>query len=397
MNSHSLLSTNDGGNTCCSSSSLSPLHNFLNVQPTETTTTTTRSFQFKPSHFSNGSSFSRSSAFCNLSSSSSSDTQKHLGTTLPFLPNPSTQRSSPSASFTEEEDLLLSIPYEEEVDTSFLALSGDGGFQDLVNFSLSEEQIELQFLSDELELAITDRAKTPRLDEIYQVSGSSPGHNCVPAAMPVISQQPSPGSAAVIQKPRMRWSPELHDCFLEAVKKLDGPEKATPKAVMKMMNVEGLTIYQVKSHLQKYRLAKHMPERKEGKATNFTCYMVILDTLFIVTIHCFAEKKSGNSEDKKPSSNTSEANGRNKGAIQLTEALRMQMEVQKQLHQQLEVQRSLQLRIEEHAKYLEKILDEQHKASKQDSQISSSSSAKDDECETFSKRPRLERTEHPTS
>lgn len=56
------------------------------------------------------------------------------------------------------------------------------------------------------------------------MSGSSPGHNCVPAAMPVISQQPSPGSAAVIQKPRMRWSPELHDCFLEAVKKLDGPE-----------------------------------------------------------------------------------------------------------------------------------------------------------------------------
>lgn len=163
MNSHSLLSINDGGNTCCSSSSLSPLHNFLDLHPTETTTTT-RSLQFKPSHFSNGSSFSRSSAFCNLSSSSSSDTQKHLGTTLPFLPNPSTERSSPPTSFTEEEDILQSIPYEEEVDTSFLALSGDGGFQDLDNFSLSEEQIELQFLSDELELAITDRAHTPRLD-----------------------------------------------------------------------------------------------------------------------------------------------------------------------------------------------------------------------------------------
>ncbi|KAL0696395.1 hypothetical protein Bca4012_063575 [Brassica carinata] len=353
MNSHSLLSTNDGGNTCCSSSSLSPLHNFLNVQPTETTTTTTRSFQFKPSHFSNGSSFSRSSAFCNLSSSSSSDTQKHLGTTLPFLPNPSTQRSSPSASFTEEEDLLLSIPYEEEVDTSFLALSGDGGFQDLVNFSLSEEQIELQFLSDELELAITDRAKTPRLDEIYQVSGSSPGHNCVPAAMPVISQQPSPGSAAVIQKPRMRWSPELHDCFLEAVKKLDGPEKATPKAVMKMMNVEGLTIYQVKSHLQSHTV-------------------------------------NGSSQNADGSTETVASTARDffLNQIQYNTFGTLVSE---------QVQRSLQLRIEEHAKYLEKILDEQHKASKQDSQISSSSSAKDDECETFSKRPRLERTEHPTS
>ncbi|KAH0872898.1 hypothetical protein HID58_070260, partial [Brassica napus] len=299
MNSHSLWSI-DGGNTPCSSSSLSPLHNFLNLHPTETTTT---SFQFKPSrHFSNGS-FSRSSAFCNLSSSSSSDTQKHLGTTLPFLSNPSTERSPAAASFSEED--LLSIPYEEEVDTSFLSLHGDGGLQDLDNFSLSEEQMALQFLSDELQLAITDRAQTPRLDEIYQVTGS----------------------------------------------------KATPKAVMKMMSVEGLTIYQVKSHLQKYRIAKHMPERKEEK------------------------KSGGNPEEKKPASNTNgEANGRKKGAIQLTEALRMQMEVQKQLHQQLEVQRSLQLRIEEHAKYLEKILDEQRK----------STSKQDDECETSLKRPRLE-------
>ncbi|KAG2317913.1 hypothetical protein Bca52824_021035 [Brassica carinata] len=38
------------------------------------------------------------------------------------------------------------------------------------------------------------------------------------------------------------------------------------------------------------------------------------------------------------------------------------MEVQKQLHEQLEVQRVLQLRIEEHAKYLEKMLEEQRKA-----------------------------------
>ncbi|KFK35545.1 hypothetical protein AALP_AA4G004700 [Arabis alpina] len=320
-------------------------HNFLNIQET-------RNFPF-----------SRSSAFCNLSSSSSSETQKHLGTTLPFLPNPFTERS-PS------EDLLRNLYNGEEEDSSLITLSGDACSDLNENFSLSE-QMEFQFLSDELELAITDRVETPRLDEIYQVTESSPDQNCVPVVMPVLSQSSS--GSEVNHKPRMRWNTELHECFLEAVKKLEGPEKATPKAVMKLMNVEGLTIYQVKSHLQKYRLAKYMPARKEGKA-------------------------NGNSEDKKPASNTSDVDGRNKGAIQLTESLRMQMEVQKQLHEQLEVQRSLQLRIEEHAKYLEKILDEQRKAtSKKVSQFPSSPAKKisseakdDDECETSPKRPRLE-------
>uniref|UniRef100_A0A2P2M866 Myb family transcription factor APL isoform X2 n=1 Tax=Rhizophora mucronata TaxID=61149 RepID=A0A2P2M866_RHIMU len=42
---------------------------------------------------------------------------------------------------------------------------------------------------------------------------------------------------------------------------------------------------------------------------------------------------------------------------QVTEALRVQMEVQRKLHEQLEVQRRLQLRIEAQEKYLQSILD----------------------------------------
>ncbi|XP_010499814.1 PREDICTED: myb family transcription factor PHL6-like [Camelina sativa] len=373
MNRHSLVSTapnecNKGVGQACLSS-LPPVHNFLNVQPETRKSPFIRSQSPDSpgqlwSKNTSQSTFSRSSTFCTnlyLSSSSTSETQKHLGNSLPFLPDPSSYSHSASgvesarspSVFTED----LGNPYgggdnSGSLVKDFLNLSGDacsdGGFHDFGcsndSYCLSD-QMELQFLSDELELAITDRAETPRLDEIYEtplassnpVTRLSPSQSCVAGAVSidVVSSHPSPGSAAN-HKPRMRWTPELHESFVKSVIKLEGPEKATPKAVLKLMNVEGLTIYHVKSHLQKYRLAKYMPEKKE-------------------------EKKNENSEERKLALSNSEADEKKKGAIQLIEALRMQMEVQKQLHEQLEVQRVLQLRIEEHAKYLEKMLEEQRK------------------------------------
>ncbi|XVE72280.1 hypothetical protein DITRI_Ditri11bG0026800 [Diplodiscus trichospermus] len=69
-----------------------------------------------------------------------------------------------------------------------------------------------------------------------------------------LNYKPKPLTQPIWKKNRRCWSSELHARFLETLDLLGGIEVATPKQIRDLMQVEGLTIDQVKSHLQKYRL-----------------------------------------------------------------------------------------------------------------------------------------------
>ncbi|KAG0484993.1 hypothetical protein HPP92_009072 [Vanilla planifolia] len=66
--------------------------------------------------------------------------------------------------------------------------------------------------------------------------------------------------------PRLRWTPELHHCFVHAIERLGGQDKATPKLVLQMMDVEGLSISHVKSHLQMFRGMRNDITRRDLQA-----------------------------------------------------------------------------------------------------------------------------------
>ncbi|XP_044407876.1 protein PHOSPHATE STARVATION RESPONSE 3 isoform X1 [Triticum aestivum] len=333
---------------------------------------------------------SSSSTFC-ASMYSASPTNSKLCwqiSGLPFLPHPpKCEQQQFSAAQSSISALLFAADHsdggqghdEHSHDLKdFLNLSGnasDSSFRGGGSSMDFSEQLEFQLLSEQLGIAITDNEESPRLDDIYGIapqcspsllSPSSDHEDLRSGGSPVkvqLSSSPSSSGATTCSKTRMRWTLELHERFVEALKKLGGLEsrvitllnfwanfflkieptfrcfvpctylaEATPKGVLKLMKVEGLTIFHVKSHLQNYRHVKYIPEKKEVKRP------------------C--------SEDNKAKSTSGIDSGKKK-SFQMAEALRMQMEVQKQLHEQLEVQRKLQLRIEEHARYLQRILEQQ--------------------------------------
>ncbi|KAK1281982.1 Myb family transcription factor APL [Acorus calamus] len=136
-------------------------------------------------------------------------------------------------------------------------------------------------------------------------------------------------------KPRLRWTSELHNHFIDAVNQLGGPDKATPKTIMRVMGVKGLTLYHLKSHLQKFRLGKQPHNEFNDNSI----------------------KEAERDLQRNGASSSGMMSRTMNKDVRITEALQMQMEVQRRLHEQLEVQRHLQMRIEAQGKYMQTILE----------------------------------------
>ncbi|KAF3660813.1 putative NADH dehydrogenase [ubiquinone] complex I, assembly factor 7 -like protein [Capsicum annuum] len=182
-------------------------------------------------------------------------------------------------------------------------------------------------------------------------------------------------------RPRLRWTAELHERFVDAVTQLGGPDRPNPRPLVKggavpstapqpMLvsnrgdtenNYEGnggerthpisfevtpadLELFIFYMSLQKYRLGKQSKEAAENYKDE----------------SCMAESQDTSSTAS--GSSKVVAQDINDCGYQVTEAFRVQMEVQRRLQEQLEVQRHVQLRIEAQGKYLQTILEKACKA-----------------------------------
>ncbi|KAJ8531534.1 hypothetical protein K7X08_026968 [Anisodus acutangulus] len=157
--------------------------------------------------------------------------------------------------------VLLNIGNTEDLESrsKVLYVSMDHGHEETIIMT-SEEYMEKESSIDLNEEA-DDYSKSPETDdeaiEVLSVESEKTTHGNNSSCGNEVNMNKSRVRQYVRSKlPRLRWTPDLHLSFIRAIERLGGQERATPKLVLQMMNVRGLSIAHVKSHLQMYRSKK---------------------------------------------------------------------------------------------------------------------------------------------
>ncbi|KAL6643406.1 hypothetical protein ACP70R_018963 [Stipagrostis hirtigluma subsp. patula] len=175
----------------------------------------------------------------------------------------------------------------------------------------------------------------------HRPDGPAPGDGVPrPGGGPVTGAGPGGPSLVLTAdpKPRLRWTADLHERFVDAVAQLGGPDKATPKTILRTMGVKGLTLFHLKSHLQKYRLGKQSGKEGSEQSKDVDA-SYLLDAQSAMSVSPTAP-----AQDLKENQ-------------QLKEALKTQMEVQRRLHEQVEAQKHVQLRMDALQRYIDTLIE----------------------------------------
>ncbi|KAI3511945.1 hypothetical protein L1887_19106 [Cichorium endivia] len=145
-------------------------------------------------------------------------------------------------------------------------------------------------------------------------------------------------------KPRLKWTPDLHERFIEAVNQLGGADKATPKSVLKLLGIQDITLYYLKSHI---RLSKNLYSKpivvgQIKSVRNPRIHFAKISVVDMVAPVGDAIDDMNGADHMTSSSGCPQTNKN----LQISEAIQMQIEVQRRLHEQVELQKETLLNAE---------------------------------------------------
>ena len=219
------------------------------------------------------------------------NTDHHHTTTDPILD--SKQNSTIKIKRNEEENLFQACK-------SRTGARAFMPFKAYTGFAKKEDKEELP-VHGGLSL-VTPGIKNPREDtgsSGSRTSCSKSVSSSAPNIQSNIRAGPQPPQQPTSRKQRRCWSPELHRRFVNALQQLGGSQAATPKQIRELMQVDGLTNDEVKSHLQKYRLhTRRLPPTNASAPANQS--VVVLGSLWMSQDQYGDSSKASSSQSGSP-------------------------------------------------------------------------------------------------